>query len=52
MRAALLGGTGVTALWRPLGILLLFAAALLPISMSVFSWALRRTKITGTLTHS
>jgi ABC-2 type transport system permease protein len=52
MRAALLGGTGVTALWRPLVILLLFAAALLPISMSVFSWALRRTKITGTLTHS
>jgi ABC-2 type transport system permease protein len=52
MRAALLGGTRVTALWRPLVILLLFAAALLPISMSVFSWALRRTKITGTLTHS
>ena len=52
MRAALLGDTRVTALWRPLVILLLFAAALLPISMSVFSWALRRTKITGTLTHS
>lgn len=32
--------------------LLLFAAILLPLSFAVFSWALRRTKITGTLTHS
>jgi ABC-2 type transport system permease protein len=52
MRAALLGGATVFALWRPLGILILFAIVLLPISMSVFAWALRRTKITGTLTHS
>ncbi len=52
MRAALLGGAGVAALWRPLSILLLFALVLLPISMSVFAWSLRRTKITGTLTHS
>jgi ABC-2 type transport system permease protein len=52
MRAALLGGAGLAALWRPLAVLLLFAAILLPSSMAVFSWALRRTKITGTLTHS
>ncbi|HYL85836.1 MAG TPA: ABC transporter permease [Candidatus Angelobacter sp.] len=52
MRAALLGGATVAALWRPLAILLLFAMGLLPLSMSVFAWALRRTKITGTLTHS
>ncbi len=52
MRASLLGGAGVAALWRPLAVLLLFAAVLLPLSMSVFAWLLRRTKITGTLTHS
>ena len=52
MRASLLGGTGVASLWRPLAVLLLFAAVLLPLSMSVFAWSLRRTKITGTLTHS
>jgi ABC-2 type transport system permease protein len=52
MRASLLGGANVAALWRPLGILLFFAAVLLPLSMSVFAWSLRRTKITGTLTHS
>jgi len=52
MRAALLGGATVASLWRPLAILLLFAAVLLPVSMGVFAWALRRTKITGTLSHS
>ena len=52
MRASLLGGAGIAALWRPLAVLLLFAAVLLPLSMSVFAWSLRRTKITGTLTHS
>ena len=52
MRAALLGGAGVASLWRPLAVLLLSALILLPISMGVFAWALRRTKITGTLTHS
>jgi hypothetical protein len=51
MRASLLGGAGVAALWRPLAILFLFAVVLLPLSMSVFAWSLRRTKITGTLTH-
>jgi ABC-2 type transport system permease protein len=51
-RAALLGGANVAALWRPLAILLGFAAVLLPLSMSVFAWSLRRTKITGTLTHN
>ena len=51
MRSALLGGAGVVALWGPLVMLLLFAMVLLPAAMSVFAWSLRRTKITGTLTH-
>ena len=51
MRASLLDGAGVPAIVRPLLILLLFAAILLPSSMLAFSWALRRTKITGTLSH-
>ena len=32
-------------------LLLAFAAVLLPSSVLIFSWSLRRTKITGTLTH-
>lgn len=51
MRAALLGGEGFAAVWKPLAMLLLFAAALLPASVTVFAWALRRTKSTGTLSH-
>jgi ABC-2 type transport system permease protein len=51
MRAALLGGAGLHAVLRPLLVLLLFAAVLLPVSMAVFAWALRRTKTTGTLMH-
>jgi ABC-2 type transport system permease protein len=51
MRAALLEGAGLPAIARPLLILLLFAAALLPAAALTFSWALRRTKITGTLSH-
>jgi ABC-2 type transport system permease protein len=50
MRAALLGA-GVQSVWRPLIVLLSFSAVLLPFSMAVFSWVLRRTKTTGTLTH-
>ena len=52
MRAALLAGAGFSGIWQSLGILLLFAAVLLPASMAVFSWALRRTKVSGTLTHT
>jgi len=52
MRAALLGGAGVAMLWRPLGVLLLFALGFLPLSVSAFAWSLRHTKMTGTLTHS
>jgi ABC-2 type transport system permease protein len=52
MRAALLGGASVAVVWRSLAILLLFAAAILPISMVAFAWALKRTKINGTLSHS
>lgn len=51
MRAALLDGASVSALVHPLLILFLFALVLLPSSMLAFSWALRRTKITGTLSH-
>ena len=51
MRAALLDGASLFAIARPLSILLLFAAALLPMSFITFSWALRRTKVTGTLSH-
>ena len=51
MRAALLEGAAVTQIAAKLLVLLVFAAALLPGSVLGFSWALRRTKITGTLSH-
>lgn len=51
MRAALLQNSPIISLWPSLRALLLFALVLLPVSLAVFSWALRRTKITGTLTH-
>jgi ABC-2 type transport system permease protein len=51
MRGALLGHAGFQELWPSLAALLIFAAILLPVSFAAFSWALRRTKITGTLTH-
>jgi ABC-2 type transport system permease protein len=51
MRAAILGHASTRELLPSIAGLLLFAALLLPISFAIFSWALRRTKITGTLTH-
>jgi ABC-2 type transport system permease protein len=51
MRAALLEGAGWRGLLTPFLALLAFAAVLIPLSFGIFSWALRRTKITGTLTH-
>ncbi len=51
MRVALLGSVSIKAVLRPLGILLVFASILLPLSMLVFGAALRRTKSTGTLAH-
>jgi len=51
MRGALLDGATVLQIARPLSILLVFALILLPASFGVFSWALRRTKTTGTLSH-
>jgi len=51
MRAAILGHASMRALLPSIAGLLVFAALLLPASFSIFSWALRRTKITGTLTH-
>jgi ABC-2 type transport system permease protein len=52
LRGALLDGAGISTIGRRLVLLLVFGAILLPISMLVFSWVLRRTKVTGTLTHS
>jgi ABC-2 type transport system permease protein len=52
MRIALLGNSGFSALLSPLAVLLGFAVILLPFSVLIFSWALRRTKMNGTLTHS
>lgn len=51
MRAALLGSAAFHELWPSIIALLFFAAILLPLSFFTFAWALRRTKITGTLTH-
>ncbi|MGC1670782.1 MAG: hypothetical protein WA739_00875, partial [Candidatus Acidiferrales bacterium] len=51
MRAALLGGAGWGQLWPSIAALLVFAAILIPLSFAVFAWAVRRTKVTGTLTH-
>jgi ABC-2 type transport system permease protein len=51
MRAAILSHASTRELLPSIAALLLFAFLLLPISFVIFSWALRRTKITGTLTH-
>ena len=51
MRAAILSHATLRELLASIAGLLLFAAILLPCSFAIFSWALRRAKITGTLTH-
>ena len=51
MRAALLQAAPWSQLWRSLGPLLLFALAVLPLSLVSFHYATRRTRITGTLAH-
>lgn len=51
IRAAILGHAPVRELLPSIEGLLAFAAVFLPLSFGIFSWALRRTKITGTLTH-
>jgi ABC-2 type transport system permease protein len=51
MRSALLENANLRAIGYPLLVLLLFAIVLLPASILAFSWALERTKITGTLSH-
>jgi ABC-2 type transport system permease protein len=51
LRNALLEGAGFATLWPVILKLLIFAAVLLPISFYAFAWALRRTKINGTLSH-
>ncbi len=49
MRRALLGGEGLSELWRESFILALFATVGLPLALLVFRWSVRRAKITGTL---
>jgi ABC-2 type transport system permease protein len=51
MRAALLEGPAWNRIWPSFFALVIFAAVLLPMSFGIFSWALRRTRINGTLTH-
>lgn len=51
MRAAILSHASIGELLPSIVALLVFAAVLLPASFAIFSWALRRTKVTGTLTH-
>lgn len=51
MRQALLAGAGLIQLWPSVRALILFSGILLPLSSLIFAWALRRTKIAGTLTH-
>jgi ABC-2 type transport system permease protein len=51
MRAAILGHASIGELLPSIAGLLVFAAVFLPLSFAIFSWALRRMKITGTLTH-
>lgn len=51
MRAALLDGAKLSQIIAPVLMLLAFSALLLPASVAAFSWSLRRTKITGTLSH-
>jgi ABC-2 type transport system permease protein len=51
MRAAILNHASTRELLPSVLGLVVFAAILLPISFAIFSGALRRTKITGTLTH-
>jgi ABC-2 type transport system permease protein len=51
MRAALLGGARLQQLLPAIELLLVFAILLLPLSVLVFSWTLKRIKTTGTLSH-
>lgn len=51
MRLALFSGAGLLELWRPLLVLLVFAAVLLPVSLYSFWLAVRMTKRSGTLAH-
>lgn len=51
MRSALISHASLAEVSRPLVVLLLLAAALLPVSAVTFRWALRRTQSNGTLTH-
>ena len=49
MRLALLEGASLSGVGRELMILVLFALILVPLSLGVFSWTLRRARIEGTL---
>lgn len=51
MREAILTGAKLVQLWPSICALLVFSLILLPLSTVLLAWALRRTKIAGTLTH-
>jgi ABC-2 type transport system permease protein len=51
MRAALLEGASLSGIAKSLLILFFFTLVLLPTAILAFSWSLKRTKITGTLSH-
>jgi ABC-2 type transport system permease protein len=49
MRLALLEGASFAGLGREIGILALFSVVLLPLSLLLFSYALRKARLDGTL---
>lgn len=51
MRRALLSGAALSALWREIALLTVFAAVLLPLSMLAFRWAVHRARRDGSLTQ-
>ena len=51
LRAALLGGASLADLLPQMGILAIFALVGLPLSLAAFCWAVRRARVTGSLSH-
>jgi ABC-2 type transport system permease protein len=49
MRKAMLEGAGIADLRQPLGILAVFCAVMLPLSVAIFSYTLKRARLAGTL---
>ncbi len=51
MRLALLKGLSTSALLPDISVLALFSVVLLPLSVGLFGYAVKRAKIEGSLTH-